>query len=256
MAGRQERLAGVGPERWIELGCDNVARALQALVDVALAPPAADGSRRPGAPVGSGASRPPVALRRMRGYSASTYGDAFADVYDEWYPAGADTAVVVEALRRLAGGGPVLELGCGTGRLCLPLADAGLAVVGLDASAAMLARLRRKPGADRLTLVEADMTDFEVATPPGPAPPGGPGAAGFRLVFVAFNTFFNVASEEGQRACMRAVARHLQPGGPLGAGVLRPGEPPAPAGDAVRCGRSRPTGSSCASPGRTPRPRP
>jgi SAM-dependent methyltransferase len=169
----------------------------------------------------------------MRGYSASTYGDAFADVYDEWYPAGPDTAVVVEALRRLAGGGPVLELGCGTGRLCVPLADAGLAVVGLDASGAMLARLRRKPGADRLTLLEADMTDFEVAPPPGPERPGGPAAAGFRLVFVAFNTFFNVASEAGQLACMRAVARHLQPAGRFALECFVPADPPAPARDAI-----------------------
>ena len=172
----------------------------------------------------------------MRGYSASTYGDAFADVYDEWYPAGPDTTVVVEALRRLADGGPVLELGCGTGRLCLPLAAVGLAVVGIDASGAMLARLRDKPGADRLTLVETDMTDFDVAgvaAPTGPERAEGPAGGGFRLVFVAFNTFFNVASAEGQLACLRAVARHLQPTGRFALECFVPAESAAPARDAV-----------------------
>jgi len=174
----------------------------------------------------------------MRGYSASSYGDAFADVYDDWYPAGPDTAVVVDALRSLAAGGPVLELGCGTGRLCLPLASSDLAVVGLDASAAMLARLRRKPGAERLTLVEADMSDFEVPAPTtapitDEAGPADPAPEAFGLVFVAFNTFFNVASAEGQQACMRAVARHLRPGGRFALECFVPAEPPASARDAI-----------------------
>lgn len=168
----------------------------------------------------------------MRGYSASSYGDAFADVYDDWYPAGPDSAVVVDALHALAGGGPVLELGCGTGRLCLPLAGAGLAVVGLDASAAMLARLRTKPGADRLTLIEADMADFDVAAPAGSAP-GGSDTGGFGLVFVAFNTFFNVASADGQLRCMRAVARHLRPDGRFALECFVPAEPAEPGRDAV-----------------------
>jgi SAM-dependent methyltransferase len=99
----------------------------------------------------------------MQGYRASSYGDGFADVYDEWYPSGRDTDEVLDGLRRLAGPGPVLELGCGTGRLCLPLAAGGLTVVGLDASEVMLARLRAKPGADAMVTVAGDMADIDLS---------------------------------------------------------------------------------------------
>ena len=85
----------------------------------------------------------------MQGYEPQAYGEAMAEVYDDWYAdisdADATVAAVVE-LVRAAGGGPVLELGVGTGRLALPLAAAGLDVTGIDVSAAMLDRLRAKPG--------------------------------------------------------------------------------------------------------------
>ena len=60
----------------------------------------------------------------MQGYDASSYGDAFADVYDDWYPGLRRRPTVIELLD-LAGPGPVLELGVGTGRLAVPLAEAG-----------------------------------------------------------------------------------------------------------------------------------
>ena len=93
----------------------------------------------------------------MRGFGPGTYGDAFADVYDDWYADISDVAATVAGLRELAGEGPVLELGVGTGRLALPLAATGLAVHGIDASAAMLDRLRAKPGSERLVLTLGDM---------------------------------------------------------------------------------------------------
>ena len=77
----------------------------------------------------------------MEDYHPRTYGEAFADVYDEWYADVTDTAACVAAVARLAGGGPVLEMGAGTGRLALPLATAGADVWALDASRAMLAAL-------------------------------------------------------------------------------------------------------------------
>ncbi|MEP7112704.1 MAG: methyltransferase domain-containing protein, partial [Ilumatobacteraceae bacterium] len=80
----------------------------------------------------------------MDGYTHASYGDAFADVYDEWYQGISDVATTVEFLADVASVVtplPVLELGVGTGRLAVPLATRGLHVVGLDASEAMLTRL-------------------------------------------------------------------------------------------------------------------
>jgi SAM-dependent methyltransferase len=139
----------------------------------------------------------------MDGYDRSTYGDAFADVYDDWYGHITDVDATVALLVSLAAEGaplPVLELGVGTGRLARPLAAAGLQVVGLDASAAMLAKLSEHDPAGSVSVCSGDMVDDQ---PPGP----------FALVFVAFNTFFNLLSEARQHACFAAVAERLGPGG-------------------------------------------
>jgi SAM-dependent methyltransferase len=140
------------------------------------------------------------------GYTASTYGDRFADVYDDWYGAGDDaeddTDAAVDRLAALAGDGPVLELGVGTGRLAVPLAARGIPVTGLDASEAMLERLAAKTGGERVSTHHGDMV--------GPLPDGP-----WSLVVVARNTFFNITSEESQRAALREISRVLAPGGSL-----------------------------------------
>ena len=85
----------------------------------------------------------------MEGYGNDQYGRSFADVYDDWYREVSDvdaTVARVAALAARRGGGRVLELGVGTGRLALPLAARGLAVTGVDASPEMLERLRAKDG--------------------------------------------------------------------------------------------------------------
>ena len=82
----------------------------------------------------------------MEGYGPATYGDRIADVYDAFYEETLDTDRAVEVLAELAGGGPVLELAIGTGRLALPLRDRGLEVHGVDASERMIEKLRAKPG--------------------------------------------------------------------------------------------------------------
>ncbi len=141
----------------------------------------------------------------MEGYHSSTYGDRFADVYDDWYDDVTDARACTERLAELvteAGGGPALELGIGSGRLALPLAARGVEVHGIDASAAMLDRLRAKPGADSLRLAQGDMADLDLVGPPK-----------FSLVYVAFNTFFNLGSADAQRHCMSRVADLLAPGG-------------------------------------------
>jgi trans-aconitate methyltransferase len=138
----------------------------------------------------------------MEGYDHSTYGDAFADVYDDWYQHITDVEATVDLLVALARDNvplPVLELGVGTGRLAVPLAARGVTVVGLDASAAMLAKLADRDPHGSVSLCAGDMVDDQ---------PDGP----FALVFVAFNTFFNLLSESRQLECFTAVARRLAPG--------------------------------------------
>src|SRR4051794_4034776 len=94
------------------------------------------------------------------------YDSARAATYDEAHAyqfAEADTvADALAALNAHAGGGPVLELGVGTGRLALPLAARGIEVWGVDNSEAMLDRLRAKPGAEAVTVVAGDFADVGV----------------------------------------------------------------------------------------------
>jgi SAM-dependent methyltransferase len=151
----------------------------------------------------------------MEGYDAATYGDRFADVYDAWYPRSEESATAAGALGRLADGGAVLELGCGTGRLLLPLHEAGLCVVGLDASERMLDLLAAKAGPDGPEAVLGDMADFTIA--------GAEGPRRFALVFAAFNTLFNLATAEALDGCFASVARHLEPEGRFAVECFVPG---------------------------------
>lgn len=154
------------------------------------------------------------------GYRADTYGESFADVYDDWYADVSDVDATVAAVERMAGGGPVLELGIGTGRLALPLAERGVRVVGVDASPSMLDLLAEKPGASELTAVLADMA--HLADGPGAAEiaAGGP----YTVAFAAFNTFFNLTTAEDQTRCLADVFSLLAPGGVL---VIEGFVPPA-----------------------------
>jgi SAM-dependent methyltransferase len=132
----------------------------------------------------------------MEDYGPGSYGDAFADVYDDWYHDVSDVEATVTCLQRLAGDGRVLELGIGTGRLALPLAARGVPVSGVDASEAMVAELRKKPGGDTVDVLVADMSED---LPPGP----------FRVVFAAFNTLFNLQTEAAQTRCLGLAAARL-----------------------------------------------
>lgn len=137
----------------------------------------------------------------MRGYDAESYGKAFADVYDDWYAGVSDVDLTVRSILGLAGvGANVLELGVGTGRLAVPLAEAGLAVTGVDTSAPMLARLADRDPDGRVKVVVGDMVDDL---------PAGP----FDLAFVAYNTIFNLPTRQRQEACFAAVASVLRTGG-------------------------------------------
>ena len=161
----------------------------------------------------------------VEGYDASTYGDRFADVYDDWYGEVTDVDACTAHLAELAtrvGGGPVLELGVGSGRLALPLAERGVEVHGIDASAAMVERLRAKPGGDAISVTVGDMAELALAAPPP-----------FAVVFVAFNTFFNLASEAEQRRCLERVAALLAPGGAFVLEAFVPSDDVGPGAEAA-----------------------
>jgi SAM-dependent methyltransferase len=138
------------------------------------------------------------------------------EVYDALTRAvpGGDDIGFIRGLAETAPG-PILELGCGTGRVAIPLAEAGHQVVGLDRSRPMLdlAERRRRSLAPevrrRLRFVEADMTDFRLR-------------ARFGLAFAAFRVFMCLLDPASQRAALERVRRHLHPDGLLVIDVFDP----------------------------------
>lgn len=134
-------------------------------------------------------------------HDPSAYGAHIADDYDDvWRLISLDTETAVECLAVLAEDGPVLDLGIGTGRLALPLAARGLAVHGVDASPAMLERLRAKPGGDEIPVTVGDFADVRVPIE-------------CSLVVLALNTVYALPDQEAQVRCFANAAAHLRPGG-------------------------------------------
>lgn len=154
----------------------------------------------------------------MPGYGPATYGDGFADVYDDWY---AEVSPPEATARFLAGqtDGPVLELGSGTGRLAGPLRAAGVPVIGLDASTAMLVRSRHRHPA--VPVVAADMAELPAR------------AGSFGAVLLAFNTLFNLPTVAGQRRCLTEARRALRPDGLVAVEAFVPGDGAGEAADRV-----------------------
>jgi hypothetical protein len=128
-------------------------------------------------------------------YDPTTFGQRFAEVYDGGSER-ADTPVTVEFLAALASEGPALELAVGTGRVTLPLAARGLRVDGIEASPEMVAKLRAKPGGDRLDITIGDMADVAVE-------------GSYPLIYLVFNTLFNLTTQDEQVRCFENVAAHL-----------------------------------------------
>ena len=131
------------------------------------------------------------------------FGERVAERYDEssadmFEPAVVDP--VVDFLADLAGSGAALELGIGTGRIALPLAQRGIRVHGIDLSEAMVARLRAKPGVED---IEVTMGDFATTRVEGT----------FSVAYLVFNTIHNLTTQDEQVACFQNVAAHLEPGG-------------------------------------------
>ena len=134
----------------------------------------------------------------MESYTAETYGERIAGAYDDWY--GTFDQDTVATLCDLAHGGRALELGIGTGRVALPLKQSGVEVHGIDASQAMVDRLRAKPGGEQIPVTLGDFADVAVK-------------GEFSLVFALFSTFFSLLTQEDQVRCFQNVARRLSAGG-------------------------------------------
>ena len=134
----------------------------------------------------------------MNFYSDETYGESVAGVYDEWYSEYDPHAV--DTLAELTHGGRALELGIGTGRIALPLSAKNIDVHGIDAANSMISRLHAKPGGDRISITQGNFADVPVD-------------GKFELVYIVFNTFFALSSQEEQVRCFCNVAAHLSPDG-------------------------------------------
>ena len=135
----------------------------------------------------------------MEEYTASTYGNRIAGVYDEFYRP-VDVAERVDVLDDLAAGGRALELGIGTGTFALPLAARGVEVHGIEISEAMVEQLRAKEGGAGMPITVGDFADVGVE-------------GTFSLIFVIFNTFFMLTEQEEQIRCFENVASHLDESG-------------------------------------------
>ena len=131
------------------------------------------------------------------------FGESVAAEYDDPVDAMFDPAVIastVDFLAGLAGDGPALEFGIGTGRIAVPLAARGVEVHGIDSSTAMVERLRAKPGGDGIGVTIGDFSSTRVD-------------GTFRLVYLVYNTIMNLTTQAAQVACFRNAATHLAPGG-------------------------------------------
>jgi SAM-dependent methyltransferase len=158
------------------------------------------------------------------GMPENYFDEPIAAGYDKGSAAMFDPAVVgrtVDFLADLAGDGAALELGIGTGRVALPLSERGVPVHGIDLSAAMVQRLREKPGAERVGVTIGDFATTRVD-------------ATFRLAYLVFNTIMNLTTQDAQVECFRNVAAHLEPGGCFVIEVGVPDLRRLPPGESVR----------------------
>ena len=140
------------------------------------------------------------------------YGATTARYYDAAYAVLRRRSADVDFYRSLARevGGPVLELGCGSGRVLLPIARDGFTCTGLDASSDMLERLQRKDPPADLRLVQGRMESFDF------------GSERFALIYSAFRAFQHLITIDEQLACLAAVRRHLAPRGLFAFDVFAP----------------------------------
>lgn len=135
----------------------------------------------------------------------TSYGDIWADLYDPVHDMTEDIPFWVE--EAVSSGGPVLELGCGTGRVAIPIARAGVRVVGLDNSSAMLKQARAKArkldlSSDALKFVRGEMQGFSLDER-------------FSLAIIPYRSFQALLSLADQQQALASIKAHLVPGGRL-----------------------------------------
>jgi predicted RNA methylase len=167
-------------------------------------------------------------------HSKGFFGERAAAVYDERAAemfAPAVVKPVVDMLAELAGKGPALEFGIGTGRIALPLAQRGVRVVGIDDSEAMVARFRAKSGAHD---IDVTIGNFATTRVDGE----------FTLVYLIFNTIFNLVTQDEQVACFENAAAHLGSGGSFVIETHVPDLQRLPLGQTVIPYRAEPEGIS------------
>jgi SAM-dependent methyltransferase len=149
------------------------------------------------------------------------FGEHVAARFDGRYAYQSDPAVldpIVDFLAELAGDGAALEFGIGTGRIALPLAQRGVRVHGIDLSEAMVARLRAKPGAERVAVTIGDFATTTVD-------------AKFSVVYLVANTIMNLVTQDEQVACFVNAAAQLEPRGCFVIEVVVPGLQRLPPGE-------------------------
>jgi SAM-dependent methyltransferase len=129
----------------------------------------------------------------------AAYGDTWASIYDEVHTH-LDPTAAVEVLAQLAGTGKALELGVGTGRVAIPLAARGVAVHGIDASRAMIDRMRAKPGGAAIPVTLGDFTDVAVD-------------GEYAVIYIVFSTLYGLLTQSAQLQCVRNAAARLASGG-------------------------------------------
>jgi hypothetical protein len=157
---------------------------------------------------------------------AARYDNASWSMFDP-----ALLAATTQFLAELAGDGAALEFAIGTGRVAVPLAETGVKVAGIDNSEPMLARLRAKPGAERIDARVGDMASTRVD-------------GEFSLVYLVFNTIFNLTTQDGQVACFENAAAHLDKGGRFVIEARVPELQRLPLGQTVLPWRADPSGMS------------
>lgn len=128
------------------------------------------------------------------------YASRFAQNYDAWFGQNPHTTDTVNLLAELAGAGPALELGIGTGRVAIPLRARGVDVHGVDTSAEMVARLRSKPGGEHIPVTIGDFSEV-------------PADGRFSVIYLAAGSFFELPGQDDQLRCFRNAAARLAPGG-------------------------------------------
>ncbi|MDP9301454.1 MAG: class I SAM-dependent methyltransferase [Actinomycetota bacterium] len=147
---------------------------------------------------------------------AARYDDDAAELFE---PEALDP--VIDFLAELAGSGRALELGIGTGRIALPLAERGVQIHGIDLSEAMVAKLRAKPRSEDVGVTIGNFATTKVD-------------GSFSLAYLVFNTIMNLTTQEAQVACFRNVAAHLEPGGCFVVEVVIPDLQRLPPGETFR----------------------